>query len=148
PVGNSPTIAPISEIVIATLRLVNRNGRDAGQRSFQKICAGVADQVRIRSRWIGSGEVRPFTMPVVTGKKHKEAEMIDFGSSPRSPSEPSTTMTIGAMARIGTICEQMIHGNRLFSSVRACTISTARRIPNALPSAKPTTVADSVTQLW
>ena len=41
--------------------------------------------------------------------------MIAFGKSPRSPIEPSTTMTMGATARIGTICEQMIHGSRLFS---------------------------------
>ena len=44
--------------------------------------------------------------------------MIDFGSRPCRPIAPSTTMTIGATARIGTICEQMIHGIRLFSSVR------------------------------
>ena len=55
--------------------------------------------------------------------------MIAFGSSPRSPIEPSTTMTIGATARIGTICEQMIQGSRLFCSVRACTIRTARMMP-------------------
>ncbi len=35
---------------------------------------------------------------------------------------PSTTMTIGAIARIGTVCEQMIHGIRLRSSVRTCTM--------------------------
>src|SRR5579862_7333986 len=113
PVGSSATMAPISDIVIETLRLVNRNGTADGQRSFQNICVGVADQVRIRSRWIGSGEVRPFTMPTAMGKKHRYAEMIDFGSSPRRPMAPSTTMMIGATARIGTICEQMIHGNRL-----------------------------------
>src|ERR1700722_3741048 len=130
-----------------TFRLVNREGNDAGQRSFQKICAGVADHVRIRSRCIGSGDVRPFTTPMVTGKKHRYAEMIAFGSSPRSPIEPSTTMTMGATARIGTICEQMIHGNRLFCRVRACTISTARMMPKVAPSRKPRKVADNVTQL-
>ena len=62
-------------------------------------------------------------MPMVTGKKHRYAEMIDFGSSPCSPMAPSTTMTIGAIARIGTICEQMTQGSRLFSSVRTCTIA-------------------------
>ena len=34
-------------------------------------------------------------------------------------------MTIGAMASTGTVCEAMIHGNRLRSSVRECTIATA-----------------------
>ena len=35
-------------------------------------------------------------------------------------------MKIGASARIGTICEQMIQGSRLFSSTRLCTIISAR----------------------
>jgi len=73
--------------------------------------------------------------------------MIAFGNSPRSPIEPRTTMTMGATARIGTICEQMIQGSRLLRNVRACTISTARKMPNEAPSRKPTKVADSVTQL-
>ena len=34
--------------------------------------------------------------------------MIDFGSRPCNPIAPSTTMKIGASARIGTIYEQMI----------------------------------------
>jgi len=55
-------------------------------------------------------------------------------------------MTIGATARIGTICEQMIHGSRLFSSVRMCTISTASRMPNAAPRAKPRPVVSAPTQ--
>ncbi len=84
---------------------------------------------------------------MATGKKHRYAEMSAFGSKPRMPSEPSTTMMIGAIARIGTICEQMIHGSRLFSSERAWTISTARTMPKTAPSAKPSSVADSVTQL-
>ncbi len=111
-------MAPTSEIVIATLMLANRNGTEHGHRSFQNTCDGVADQVRIKSRWMGSGEFNPFTMPIAIGKKHRYAEMMDFGSSPRSPTAPSTTMTIGATARIGTIWEHMIQGSRLFSKVR------------------------------
>ncbi len=74
--------------------------------------------------------------------------MIDFGNRPRMPMAPNTTMMIGAIARIGTICEKMIHGSRLFSNVRKCTISTASTMPNTAPMAKPSTVADSVTQAW
>ena len=36
--------------------------------------------------------------------------MIAFGTRPVMPIEPSTTMTIGAMARIGIVCEEMIQG--------------------------------------
>ena len=64
-------MAPISEIVIATLRLANRYGTAAGHRSFHSTCRGVADQVRINSSCIGSGEVKPFTMPIVIGKKQR-----------------------------------------------------------------------------
>ena len=39
--------------------------------------------------------------------------MIAFGTRPVMPIEPSTTMTIGAIARIGMVCEAMIHGIRL-----------------------------------
>ena len=71
--------------------------------------------------------------------------MIDFGSRPWSPIAPSTTMKIGASARIGTICEQMIHGSRLFSSTRLCTIISARPIPSTAPRTNPNSVADKVT---
>ncbi len=54
-------------------------------------------------------------------------------------------MKIGASARIGTICEQMIQGSRLFSSARLCTIISARPVPSSAPSAKPSSVADNVT---
>ncbi len=49
PVGSSATMAPTSEIVTETFRLVKRNGIDDGQRSFQNTCSLFADQVRIRS---------------------------------------------------------------------------------------------------
>ena len=51
--------------------------------------------------------------------------MIAFGRSPVTPIEASTTITIGAIARIGIVCEAMIQGIRLRSSVRECTIATA-----------------------
>ena len=44
---------------------------------------------------MGSGEVSPFTMPMATGKKQRYIEMMDLGTRPVSPTEPSTTMTIG-----------------------------------------------------
>ena len=44
---------------------------------------------------------------------HHIIEISDFGTRPVSPIEPSTTMIIGAIARIGMVCEAMIHGIRL-----------------------------------
>ena len=64
------------------------------------------------------------------------------------PTAASTTMIIGAMARIGMVCEAMIHGIRLRSSVATWTMPTAIRMPSAVPKAKPSSVDESVTQAW
>ena len=85
-------------------------------------------------------------MPMVTGKKQRYIEMSDFGTSPVKPSEPSTTMTIGAMARIGMVCEAMIHGIRLFDRKVKCTMAMASAMPRSEPSTKPSSVEESVTQ--
>ena len=87
-------------------------------------------------------------MPTTTGKNDRYIEMIAFGSSPVSPTEARTTMIIGAMARIGTVWLAITQGITLASTVRSCTIQTASRIPSPAPSAKPASVADSVTQPW
>ena len=42
PVGSSPTIAPTRLAATATLIEAKRNGTEAGTRSFQKVCDGVA----------------------------------------------------------------------------------------------------------
>ena len=42
PVGSSPTMAPTRLAAMATFIEANRNGTDAGTRSFQKVCALVA----------------------------------------------------------------------------------------------------------
>ena len=55
-------------------------------------------------------------------------------------------MIIGAMARIGIVCDVMIHGMRLLSSVREWTMATASTMPRSVPSAKPPASSDSVTQ--
>ena len=60
-----------------------------------------------------------------------------FGKRPVMPMEPSTTMMIGAMARIGIVCEEMIQGMRLRSSVFTWTISTARTMPRREPKPNP-----------
>ena len=58
-------------MAMATLSEAKRKGIDDGQRSFQKVCQRSALSVRMRSSCMTSGEVRPFTMPMVTGKKQR-----------------------------------------------------------------------------
>ena len=58
PVGSSPTMAPTRLIATATFRLANRNGTEAGQRSFQKICAaaGVIGAHQVELHRIGRAQ--------------------------------------------------------------------------------------------
>ena len=76
-------------------------------------------------------------MPTATGKKHRYIEMIAFGSSPVTPTEFSTTMIIGAMARIGMVWLAITQGITLASMVRSCTMPTASRMPSPAPSTNP-----------
>ena len=74
--------------------------------------------------------------------------MIALGSNPVNPRLPSTTTIIGAIARIGIVCDAMIHGISERSSTVTWTIPIASSTPMASPRAKPATVADSVTCAW
>jgi len=67
-----------------------------------------------------------------------------LGRTPVSPIEPSTTMIIGAMARMGTVCDAMIQGIRLLSSERTWTMAAASKTPSRVPMAKPSRVGASV----
>ena len=88
------------------------------------------------------------TSATATGKKHRYIEITAFGKTPVIPMLPRMTMTIGAIASTGTVCEAMIQGKRLRSSVREWTISTASSAPSAVPMAKPSSVAELVTAVW
>src|SRR3546814_15700126 len=65
-------------------------------------------------------------MPTTTGKNDRYAEISAFGSSPDSPTAFSTTMIIGAIARIGMVWLATTHGISERSTARLWTISTAR----------------------
>ena len=67
---------------------------------------------------------------------------------PVTPSELNTTIIIGAMARIGIVCDAMAHGITPMSIARLWTIPTASRMPSPVPKAKPSMVADRVIQPW
>ena len=55
---------------------------------------------------------------------------------------------MGAMARIGIVCEAMIQGISERSSVGTCTMPSASTQPRAVPSTKPSMAEESVTQPW
>ena len=58
-------------------------------------------------------------------------------------------MTIGAMARIGMVCEAMIHGIRLlFERPHVDDGDGKHDAEDACPRTKPSSVEESVTQPW
>ena len=57
-------------------------------------------------------------------------------------------MIIGAIARMGIVCEVMIQGISERSSVWKWTIPTASATPSTVPIRKPSRVEDSVIQEW
>ena len=87
-------------------------------------------------------------MPTTTGKNERYIDIRAFGSNPVTPTELSTTMIIGAIARIGIVWLAITHGITLASIVRSWTIPTASTIPSPAPSPNPASVAASVTQAW
>ena len=58
--------------------------------------------------------------------------------------ELSTTIIIGAMARMGMVCDVIIHGIKDLSKTREWMMPTAKIIPSTVPNTKPSIVADKV----
>src|SRR5579862_5779927 len=98
-------IAPITLAVAEIFNAVKRYGRDAGTRSRQRIAQRPAAYDCISSSDRGSTAFRPRSSLIATGKKVRYAAMIATDSQPGTPLLPSPTTTIGAIARIGTVCE-------------------------------------------
>ena len=69
-----------------------------------------------------------------------------MATAPSTCSAFSTTMNIGASARIGMVWEAMTQGITDRSIARLCTIPTASSIPSTVPMRNPRRVAESVIQ--
>src|SRR4051794_22246227 len=102
-------IAPTMLAVAAIFSALNRYGSAVGKRSFQRIVHGVAAYERMSSsdRW--SAACRPRSVAIATGKKvryeaitataiHGVTWKVELGFV-------NQMTTIGAIARIGTVCE-------------------------------------------
>src|SRR3954451_4315236 len=74
----SPTIAPIIERTVATFKPVNRCGSAFGIRTCRKSLARPAAYDRISSTEEGWTEVRPRSVLIITGKKHRRAAIAIF----------------------------------------------------------------------
>ena len=139
-------IAPTIEAVAEILSAVKRYGTEVGTRSFQRIAQRPAAYERISSTPRGSTESRPRSVLIATGKKVRYAARIATDTQPATPFDPSPTTTIGAIARIGTVCEATMYGSTPRSSRRDCESATASAKPIAAPSTKPTIASFVVNQ--
>ena len=72
--------------------------------------------------------------------------MIAFGNKPCTPTELRTTIIIGAIARIGTVCEAIAQGITLMFIALLWTIPIAKIIPKDVPITNPNNVEDNVIQ--
>ena len=146
PVGSSPTIAPTRLAADAHLQ----RGEEIGQRRRPAQLAR-RSAPRSRSRCASGraasarGCASPSPCRPRPGRSDRYIEMIAFGSSPVTPTEFSTTMIIGAMARIGMVWLAITQGITLASVVRSCTIADRQQDPEPAQH-EPASVADSVTR--
>src|SRR5207245_5473667 len=96
PDGSSPMIAPTTLAVAAILNAAKRYGAAAGSRTLRRTSRVGAAYERMSSIARGSGERRPRTPAMVTGKNVRYAEMTATDSQPAW----IQITTIGAMAMI------------------------------------------------
>src|SRR5438046_10071437 len=115
-------IAPTTLAVAATLNAAKRYGAAAGSRNLKRTSRDDDAYDRISSRARGSGERRPRSPAIVTGKKVRYAEMTATASHP--PRNQITTT--GAIAMIGTVCDATTYGTSARSRSGECTKTIAR----------------------
>ena len=83
---------------------------------------------------------------MATGKNVRYAVRMATDFQPAMPFDPSPTTTIGAIARIGTVCEATMYGRIPRSSRRDCERATASPKPTTPPRKKPARASLPVNQ--
>ena len=116
---------------------------------MRKIAHSPEAYERISSIARGSADSRPRTVFTVTGKKVRYAEMTEtrsqsVGVQPAIERLPRPTTTIGAIARIGIVCEPTTYGIRPRWSIWYRAITAPSVKPTIVPIAKPTSASLAV----
>src|SRR5439155_23295810 len=116
-------IAPTMLAVAEMRRAEKRNGSEVGKRSFHSTVQRFAAYERISSiaRW--SAACRPRSVEITTGKKVRYAEITATEIQAVTWIDASQTTTIGAIARIGTVCDATTYGSSPRCSIRECASS-------------------------
>src|SRR5919206_3547886 len=108
--GSSPMIAPTTLAVAEIFSAAKMYGSAAGTRSFQRMRQLPAAYERISSSERRSTECRPRIVLIVTGKNVRYAAITATENHAATLRLPSQTTTIGAIARIGTVCDATTYG--------------------------------------
>src|SRR5919206_1489150 len=106
--GSSPMIAPTTLAVALTFSALKRYGIDAGTRKNQSTLQRDAAYERSSSCARGSADCSPRSVLIVTGKNVRYAAITATDCQP----DFSHTTTIGAIARIGTVCDATMYGRK------------------------------------
>src|SRR5437773_1633705 len=123
---NSPTTAPTTASVTDTLRPLKMEGRAVGRRNFRNTLKGLAPIDRARSITSPSTALKPCTVDTTTGKKPSRKAAITLGTMPK----PNHTTNSGAIATLGTDCENTSSGYTKLSTTRDYAIHTAMGTPD------------------
>src|SRR5436305_15307328 len=102
-------IAPMTLAVAEILRAVKMYGTDDGTRRPHSTRQRLAAYECMSSTARGSTECRPRSVLIATGQNVRYAARIATAFQPWIPFEPRPTTTIGAIARIGTVCEATVY---------------------------------------
>jgi hypothetical protein len=137
-------IAPTTQAVAEILKAVNRYGREAGSRSFQRIWSVLEAYERVSSSARGSTDVRPRRVLIATGKNVRNAAMIETENQSGKPLPPNQMTTIGATARIGIVWEATMYGRKPRWSRREWARTTPSTNPIEAPSTNPTAASFAV----
>src|SRR5215470_6074962 len=130
---NSPTTAPTTASVTETFSPLKIEGRAVGRRNLRNTLNGLAPMERARSITSDSTALKPCTVDTTTGKKPSRNAAITLGTMPK----PNHTTKSGAIATLGTDCENTSSGYTKLSTTREYAIHIAMGTPTRADAAKP-----------
>src|SRR5712691_11916293 len=104
-------IAPTMDAVAEIFSAEKRYGSDVGKRSFHSTVQRFPAYERISSTARRSAALRPRSVAMTTGKKVRYAAITETEIHAVTFTDASQMTTIGAIARIGTVCDATTYGS-------------------------------------
>src|SRR5919205_4087016 len=110
--GDSPMIAPTMLAVALTFSALKRYGSAVGKRSFHSTVQRFAAYERINSTARWSAACRPRRVAIATGKNVRYDAITATDTHAVTWTDVNQMTTMGAIARIGTVCEATTYGRK------------------------------------